>query len=187
MPQRSNPSRAARCSAPSCSPTSIASSKPTGTSARDEVRVMPEIIDRGNGRVDLVYVITGGREDAGAPDRLHRQSGLRHAAAQCRHQDLGKIHAELPDRRRCLRSRPRRAGSGTASPLLSQQGLCRCQRARRPRRNTIPADKGICADFRHRRRSALPVSATSASSAISPAWIPEICRASLLAAQRRDV
>ena len=67
---------------------------------RDDVGVVPQIIDRGNDRVDLVYRRDGGREDHGAADRFRRQSQFRQAPAQRRDQDLGHQHAELSDRRR---------------------------------------------------------------------------------------
>ena len=41
----------------------------------------------------------GGRKDAGAADRLHRQQGLRQTAAQRRDQDLRHQYAEFSDRR----------------------------------------------------------------------------------------
>ena len=51
---------AARCSAPRCRPTSTASSRPTGMSDATMSGWSLQIIDRGNGRVDLVYAITEG-------------------------------------------------------------------------------------------------------------------------------
>ena len=95
---------------------------------RDDVRVVPQIIDRGNGRVDLVYAMTEGAKTTGAADQFHWQPRFRQTAARRGNQDLRNQHAELSDRRRRLRPRPRRAGSRTTAAVLSQQGLCRCQR-----------------------------------------------------------
>ena len=40
---------------------------------RDDVSVVPQIIDRGNDRVDLVYEVTKGAKTTGRQDQLCRQ------------------------------------------------------------------------------------------------------------------
>jgi len=57
--RRAVQNRAAPCSVPWYRPTSTASWKPTAMPGR-RCRVVPEIIDRGNDRVDLVYEVTEG-------------------------------------------------------------------------------------------------------------------------------
>ena len=48
---------------------------------RDDVGVVPEIIDRGNDRVDLVYEVTEGSKTTVRQDQLRRQSGLQQAGS----------------------------------------------------------------------------------------------------------
>ena len=78
---------------------------------RDDVSVVPEIIDRGNDRVDLVYDVTEGGKTTVRQINFVGNTRLRQAAARRRDQDLRHQYAELSDRRRRLRSRPRRRRS----------------------------------------------------------------------------
>ena len=124
--------------------------------ARDEVRVKPEIIDHGNGRVDLVYTIT---EGAKTPVRRSTSPETRPSATASSAQS----------------SRPRPApcssfltGGDTYDPdrvaqdqeqlrtLLSQQGLCRCQRGV-GKGGYDPAQKGFALTFAIDEGPALPV------------------------------
>ena len=89
---------------------------------------MPQIINRGNDRVDLVYVIT---EGAKTPVRQidfvgNKVFGKRQLSAVIKTSATHML--SFPDRRRRLRSRPYRAGPGATAALLPQQGLCRRQR-----------------------------------------------------------
>ena len=71
--RRSNPSRAARCSAPMVQADVGRIMEAYRHAGRDDVSVVPQIIDRGNDRVDLVYEVTEGAQDHGAADQLRRQ------------------------------------------------------------------------------------------------------------------
>ena len=62
MPPPSKQSRAARCNAPRCRADVGRIIEAYRRAGRSEVRVDPQIIDRGNGRVDLVYAITEGQK-----------------------------------------------------------------------------------------------------------------------------
>ena len=55
---------------------------------RDDVGVVPEIIDRGNDRVDLVYAVTEGRKTTVRKINFVG-NGFRQTAARRRHQDFG--------------------------------------------------------------------------------------------------
>ena len=155
MPPRSSPSRAARCSAPRCRPTSAASSKPTGMSGATTSASCRDHRPWQRPRRSRLRN-HGGRKDHGAADQFHWQPGFRQTAARRRDQDLRDQHSELPYRRRRLRSRPHRAGSRAAAAVLSQQGLCRCQRVLSQGRIRSGAE-GVYADLRDRRRPALPL------------------------------
>ena len=94
--------------------------------------------------LDLVYVIT---EGAKTPVRQINFTGNQAFGARQLNAVIktsASQHAELSDRRRCLRSRSRRTGSGAAAAVLSQQGLCRRQRAS-ANAEYDPAHKGIYA------------------------------------------
>ncbi len=96
----------------------------------------------------------GGAKDHGAADQFRRQHGVRQATARRRDQDLRHQHAELPDRRRRVRSRPHRRRSRAVAAVLSQQGLCRRQRDLGESRIRSGAAR-LYADVRDRRRAAL--------------------------------
>ena len=71
-------------------------------SGRYDVRVLPEIIEQPNNRVDLIFTITEGPEDRRQVDRVHRQQFLLVLSPARRHQDARIEPAELPRRRRRL-------------------------------------------------------------------------------------
>ena len=100
----------------------------------DDVGVVPEIIDRGNDRVDLVYEVTEGAKTTVRQINFVGNNVFGNRQLARHHQDLRDHDAEFPDRRRCLRSRPRRGRSRAVAAVLSQQGLCRCQRDHSQRR-----------------------------------------------------
>ena len=123
---------------------------------RDEVSVVPEVIDRGNGRADLVYTIT---EGAKTPVRRisftgNQAFGARQLNAVIKTSERSVISMLTggdvydPDRvaqdRERLRLYYRSKGYADANVRSADAEY-------------DPADKGICGDLRHRRRAALPL------------------------------
>ena len=110
---------------------------------RDEVSVVPQIIDRGNGRVDLVYAITEGAKTTVRQINFtgNQAFGKRQLGAVIKTSATNML--SFPDRRRRLRPRPHRAGSRAAQAVLPQQGLRGRQRDPRQRPSTTPARRDL--------------------------------------------
>ena len=174
FPPRSSPSRAVRCSAPRCSRTSTASSRPTG--APDATR------SASNPRSSTTAM-------AASTSSIRSRRARRRRCARSNSPAIGlsASASSTPS------SRPRRTtmlsfltGGDVYDPdriaqdrellrtLLSQQGLCRRQRDVGQGRVRSGA-KGVCGDLRDRRRSSSTSSATSTSPATFRASIAASC------------
>ena len=91
-------------------------------------RVDPQIIQRPQNRVDLIFSVTDGPTTGVSRIDLRRQQDLsipRHAEEPDRHR--GKPLVEIPGHQRQLRSRPPAVRPRVPAPLLHQPRLCRLQ------------------------------------------------------------
>ena len=93
---------------------------------RFDVKVVPEIIDRPNDRVDLVFQITEGEKTGIKSIVFVGNRALRGLAAEAGDQDRRIQLAQLPADDRRLRSRPHRSRPRSDPALLSEARLCRC-------------------------------------------------------------
>ncbi len=146
---------------------------------RDDVSVVPEVIDRGNDRADLVFTVTEGKKTTVRKIQFvgNHVFGERQLKAVIKTSQTSV--AEFPDRRRRLRSRPRRRRSRAAAAVLPQPRLCRCQR--------VPAccrirsgDKKLHADLFDRRRTALSLRRHPSDERVSADFRPRSSAQSLV-------
>ena len=113
---------------------------------RDDVSVAPEIIDRGNDRVDLVFNITEGKKTPVQKINFVGNHAFGNRQLNAIIKTSASQGAELLHRRRRLRSRPHQRGPRADQALLSQPRLCRRQRAG-ARAEYDPATKGFAVTF----------------------------------------
>ncbi len=124
-------------------------------SGRYDVRVNPEIIEQPNNRVDLIFTITEGQKTGVKSVEFVGNNRLFVLSPEGHHQDARIQPAELPRRRRRLRSGPGRGRPRSDSPLLSQARLCR--RAGGGRADRIRSrQEGLPRHLQDRGRPAVP-------------------------------